>query len=199
MLVPEDTVTIEKAEYGYVARTSLIDELTATGHTRAEARANLDHAVRAYVRTAPALDKEVPQELRRPMTIKRVLLVAAFLAFVLLIKFLASYLSAPREARAPRSVSLLQSGGRTMAEKKIGRVTHYFGNINVAAIELEDELNVGDTIHIKGHTSDWTQPVDSMQIEHDSVESAGKGDSIGIKVTDHAREHDEVFKVVEDE
>jgi putative protease len=86
-----------------------------------------------------------------------------------------------------------------MAEQKIGRVTHYFGHIQVAAIELEGELKVGDTIHVKGHTSDFTQPVDSMQIEHESVESAGKGDSIGIKVVEHAREHDDVYKVVADE
>jgi translation elongation factor EF-1alpha len=83
-------------------------------------------------------------------------------------------------------------------EKQVGRVTHFFGHLNVAAIELEDELTVGDTIHFKGHTSDWTQPVASMQIEHDSVEKAGPGDVIGMKVEDHAREHDLVFKVVDE-
>lgn len=83
-------------------------------------------------------------------------------------------------------------------EKQVGRVTHYFGKIGVAAVELEDELKVGDTIHFKGHTSDWSQKVDSMQIEHDQVEKAGPGDVIGIKVKEHAREHDVVYKVVED-
>jgi translation elongation factor EF-1alpha len=83
-------------------------------------------------------------------------------------------------------------------EKQIGRVTHYFGKVGVAAVELEGELNVGDAIHFKGHTSDWTQKVDSMQIEHDQVEKAGPGDVIGIKAEGHAREHDLVFKVVEE-
>ena len=80
-------------------------------------------------------------------------------------------------------------------EKQVGRITHYFSKIGVAAIELEDELTVGDTIHVKGHTSDWTQEVGSIQIEHDSVEKAGPGDVIGIKVEEHAREHDVVYKV----
>ena len=83
-------------------------------------------------------------------------------------------------------------------EKQVGRITHFFSKIGVAAIELEDELKVGDTIHVKGHTSDWTQNVSSMQIEHDKVEKAGPGDEIGIKVEGHAREHDIVYKVVED-
>lgn len=86
-----------------------------------------------------------------------------------------------------------------MAESKVGVVTHYFGGIGVAGIDLTDgALAVGDTIHIKGHTSDFTQRVDSMQIEHDVVESAEPGASIGIKVTERVREHDEVFKVVSD-
>jgi putative protease len=83
-------------------------------------------------------------------------------------------------------------------EKQVGRITHYFGKIGVAAIELEDELRVGDTIHVKGHTSDWTQEVSSMQIEHDEVDKAGPGDVIGIKVDGHAREHDVVYKVTAD-
>jgi len=86
-----------------------------------------------------------------------------------------------------------------MGEKKVGVVTHYFGKLGVAAIKLTDgPLKVGDTIHIRGHTSDWVQAVDSMQIEHESVQEARVGDDIGIRVTDHAREHDEVFVVTED-
>ena len=83
-----------------------------------------------------------------------------------------------------------------MAEKEIGKVTHYFGNISVAAIEItENTLSVGDTIHIKGHTSDFTQTVDSMQLDGAPVEQASAGQSIGIRVTEHAREHDRVYKV----
>jgi translation elongation factor EF-1alpha len=83
-------------------------------------------------------------------------------------------------------------------EKQVGRITHYFGKIGVAAIELEDELHVGDTIHVKGHSSDWSQEVASIQVEHDQVEKAGPGDVIGIKVDGHAREHDVVYKVTAD-
>ena len=86
-----------------------------------------------------------------------------------------------------------------MAEEQIGRISHYFGHIDVAAIELtEGSLAVGDTIHIKGHTTDLREKVESIQIEHEQVQSAKKGESIGIKVTDHVREHDVVYKVLPD-
>jgi putative protease len=84
-----------------------------------------------------------------------------------------------------------------MKEERVGVVTHYFLKIGVAAFALEADLRVGDTIHIKGHTSDFTQKVDSIQIEHENVDAARKGDDIGIKVKEHAREHDVVYKVVE--
>ncbi|OHB84735.1 MAG: hypothetical protein A2V98_23505, partial [Planctomycetes bacterium RBG_16_64_12] len=83
---------------------------------------------------------------------------------------------------------------RKMAEEEIGRITHYFGHIQVAAIEITSgTLRVGDKIRIKGHTSDFTQTVDSMQIEKESVEEAGVGEAVGIKVVEHARVHDAVF------
>lgn len=85
-----------------------------------------------------------------------------------------------------------------MEEKEIGKVTHYFGNIKVAAIEITaGGMAVGDRIRIKGATSDFTQTVGSMQIEHESVESAEPGDTVGIKVEEHARANDKVYKVVE--
>ena len=81
-------------------------------------------------------------------------------------------------------------------EVKIGEIAHYFGKISVAAIKLTDEgLKVGDTIHIKGHTSDFMQKIESIQIEHNSVTEAKKGEDIGIKVSEHVREKDEVYKV----
>lgn len=86
-----------------------------------------------------------------------------------------------------------------MAEQKIGVVTHYFGKIGVAAVSLTDgELAVGDTIRIKGHTSDFTQQVETMQVDHKPIEVARVGDSVGMNVVEHAREHDEVFKVTDD-
>ena len=86
-----------------------------------------------------------------------------------------------------------------MAEQLIGKVTHYFGKAGVAGIKItEGELSVGDMIHIVGHTSDFTQKVDSMQIDRATVESAKVGDEIGIKVVEHAREHDNVYRVLPD-
>jgi len=83
-----------------------------------------------------------------------------------------------------------------MPEIEIGYITHYFGHIGVAAIQMTNgELAVGDTVHIKGHTSDFTTQLESMQVEHKNVTLAKKGDRIGIKVPQHAREHDKVFKV----
>ena len=83
-----------------------------------------------------------------------------------------------------------------MAEEKIGTITHYFGKIGVATVKITDcELDVGDTIHVKGHTSDFTQTVDSMQVEHESVAVARAGDEVGLKTAEYVREHDAVYKV----
>ncbi len=85
-----------------------------------------------------------------------------------------------------------------MEEKLIGKITHYFTNIGVGVIEItEGDLKVGDKIHIKGANSDFEQAVDSMQIEHENIEKAKKGDAIGLKVDQQAREGDQVFKIVE--
>ena len=82
-----------------------------------------------------------------------------------------------------------------MEEKKIGIITHYFGKISVGIIKLDSPLKVGDSIHIKGTHDDFTQGVDSLQIEHESVESADKGDEVGIKVIQKVHPHDEVYLV----
>lgn len=84
-----------------------------------------------------------------------------------------------------------------MAEFEIGAVTHYFGHVSVAAISLtHGDLAVGDTIRIKGHTSDFTMLVDSVQIEHEKLTVARKGQNVGIRVPARAHEHDKVFKVM---
>jgi putative protease len=77
---------------------------------------------------------------------------------------------------------------------EIGRITHFFSKIDVAVIELKAALNVGDTIAIKGPTTDFEQRVDSMQIEHKNVQRAEPGQSIGLKVSQRVRETDAVFK-----
>lgn len=80
-------------------------------------------------------------------------------------------------------------------EKLVGRITHYYSNLGVGIIELTGgELKVGDIIHVKGKHTDFTQSVDSIQIEHQSVTHAEKGKVVGIKVKDKVREHDQVFR-----
>ncbi|MCH8328965.1 MAG: translation elongation factor-like protein [Nanoarchaeota archaeon] len=79
--------------------------------------------------------------------------------------------------------------------KKIGKVTHYYTNIGVSVVELSATLKVGDKIRIKGATTDFEQTIDSMQIEKDKIDEAKKGQSIGLKVKDHVRQHDVVYKV----
>jgi len=79
--------------------------------------------------------------------------------------------------------------------KKIGKVTHYYTKIGVAVIELSDTLRVGDKIRIKGATTDFEQTIDSMQVEHEEIEEAEAGQSIGLKVNDNVRQHDVVYKV----
>ncbi len=82
-----------------------------------------------------------------------------------------------------------------MEEKEVGIVTHYFGKISVGIVQLKDELKVGDTIRIKGVHDDFTQVVDSMQIEHEQVEKAGKGEMVGIKLANKVHPNDRVFLV----
>jgi translation elongation factor EF-1alpha len=83
-------------------------------------------------------------------------------------------------------------------EKPLGRVTHYYSHLGVSIIELTvGELNVGDIVHIKGKHTDFTQTVDSIQIEHQNISHAEKGKSVGIKVKEKVREHDQVFRVSE--
>ena len=82
-----------------------------------------------------------------------------------------------------------------MEKKPIGKIAHYFTKISVAVIELSDELKVGDRISIEGATSNFEQAVNSMQIEHDNVQSATAGQSIGLKVDQRVRQGDLVFKI----
>jgi putative protease len=77
---------------------------------------------------------------------------------------------------------------------EVGRITHFFSKISVAVIELKAALNVGDTIVVKGPTTDFEQVVDSMQIEHENVQRAEPGQSIGLKVAQRVRETDMVYK-----
>jgi translation elongation factor EF-1alpha len=79
--------------------------------------------------------------------------------------------------------------------QEVGRVSHFFTKISVAVIELTATVSVGDRILIKGPTTNLEQTVDSMEIEHEKVQKAGAGQSIGLKVKDRVRETDVVYKI----
>ena len=81
--------------------------------------------------------------------------------------------------------------------ERIGVVTHYYGHLSVAVVKLEPGtvLRVGDNIHIKGHTSDFGQRVESLQVGHAPVNEVGPNDDFGLRVVAHAREHDIVYRV----
>jgi translation elongation factor EF-1alpha len=82
-------------------------------------------------------------------------------------------------------------------ESKVGRITHFYKKIGVAVVELSSPLQTGDTIHISGHITDLTQKVESMQMEHQNIERAEKGQGIGLKVNGEVRENDNVYKVTD--
>ena len=81
--------------------------------------------------------------------------------------------------------------------ERIGVVTHYFTHLSVAVIKLDAgaQLRVGDTIHFRGYTTDFSQRVDSLQVDHAPVTEVGRNDDFGLKVREHAREHDVVYLV----
>jgi len=80
--------------------------------------------------------------------------------------------------------------------EEVGKISHYFTKIEVAVIDLTAPLSVGDRITIKGATTDFEQTVESMEIEHENVETAKAGDSIGLKIRERVRESDIVYKIV---
>jgi hypothetical protein len=84
----------------------------------------------------------------------------------------------------------------TSPEERIGVVTHYYSHLSVATMRLESgTLRVGDVIHIHGHTTDFSQRVESLEVSHAPATEVGPNDDFGLKVVDHAREHDVVYKV----
>ena len=81
------------------------------------------------------------------------------------------------------------------SEKEIGVVSNYFDHVKVAAIKLTDSLKVGNVIKFVGGEVDYDMPVESMQVNHENVDKAKKGDEIGIKVKEKVRKEYKVFKV----
>ncbi len=82
-----------------------------------------------------------------------------------------------------------------MSENRIGKVTHYFDRISVAVLQLTDKLRVGDKVHFLGHSTDFEQEVNSMQIEHQNVNEATPGQDVAIKVNQKVHPNDGVFKI----
>ena len=76
-----------------------------------------------------------------------------------------------------------------------GKVVNYYSAIGVASVEISDYLETGNTVHIKGHTTDFEQTVDSIQIYHNQVNRASKGDTAGLKVEYFVRKHDLIYRV----
>jgi putative protease len=85
------------------------------------------------------------------------------------------------------------SAGHDPAEA-IGQVTHYYSHLSVAAVSLTAALAVGDRVHIRGHTTDLVQDVSSMEVDRAPVGSANPGDDVALKVDDHVRDHDLIFR-----
>jgi putative protease len=81
-----------------------------------------------------------------------------------------------------------------MADFKVGKITHYYDKIGVAVIEVLGTVKVGDKIRIAG-SAEFEQEIGSMQIEHEQIQEAKKGQVIGLKVDQPAKKGDEVFKV----
>jgi hypothetical protein len=109
--------------------------------------------------------------------------------------------ASPKKARPTAKAAIKSTPPRSPARpappgKRIGVVTHYFGHLSVAILRLESgTLRVGDVIHIRGHTTDFKQKVESLQVDHAPAIEVGPKDDFGLKVVEHAREHDVVFKV----
>lgn len=121
--------------------------------------------------------------------------------------------SAAKAAKAPRRKAPAKKARRTAKAaikpkparptapppppgKPIGVVTHYFGHVSAAIVKLKSgKLRVGDMIHIRGHTTDFKQKVESLEVDHAPASEVGPKDDFGLKVVDHVREHDVVYKV----
>jgi translation elongation factor EF-1alpha len=84
-----------------------------------------------------------------------------------------------------------------MEEQEVGKVTNFYVKISVAAIKITGGvIRIGDTLHFKGHTTDFQDTVASVEVENQPVDEAGPGDEVGIKVKERVRENDRVYKAM---
>jgi hypothetical protein len=117
--------------------------------------------------------------------------------------------SAPRKPsglQIPAKPSMVEPGPQptgipsveepSVNEEALGVITHYYSHLGVAVVQLnKGTLRSGSKIHVKGHSTDLTQKIESMEYEHKHVDEASAGQSVGLKVNDHVREHDIVYLV----
>lgn len=82
---------------------------------------------------------------------------------------------------------------REVANAKVGRITHFYDKIGVAVVEVLKAIKVGDTVKISGHDQEFTQTISSMQIEHEQIDKASKGQTVGMKMDKPVKENDELF------
>jgi putative protease len=100
-----------------------------------------------------------------------------------------------KKPTAKKKVAAVTARAKGLGKQKIiGKVTHYFPHVRAAVIKLKVPLSVGDSIRIKGHTTDFTQKITSMQIDRVPISSGKKGDEIGLLVDSRVRQHDVVYK-----
>src|SRR5262245_53770979 len=112
-------------------------------------------------------------------------------------KRISSRSASPKKAEPTAKTTVKPPPQSASREQRSGVVTHYYSHLSVATMRLEPgtTLHVGDVIHIHGHTTDFTQKVESLEVGHAPVTEVGPNDDFGLKVIAHAREHDAVFKV----
>lgn len=82
-----------------------------------------------------------------------------------------------------------------MTDTKVGKIVHYYDKIGVAVVKVASSIKVGDRIKISGHDKEFEQEVASMQVEHQNINQAKKGDDVGMKVDQPVKDGDEVYKV----
>ncbi|MHB8481213.1 MAG: hypothetical protein ACYDBV_00530 [Nitrospiria bacterium] len=96
--------------------------------------------------------------------------------------------------KAPEAQSSIQTDPSPLKGQEVGKITHYYSHLGIGIVEIEHgKLQIGDTVHIKGHTTDFEQVVDSMQIEHQNIQKAEPGQIIGLKVREMVRVNDHVY------
>ena len=80
--------------------------------------------------------------------------------------------------------------------EQVGVITHYFPKPKVAVVKIQKgKMAVGDTLLFRGHTTNFQQKIESMQVDHKAVEEAGRGKEVGLQVKARVRPHDLVFKI----